>query len=141
MLEARTYTNIWNQDKKLYSIYEWQLPTPVSFRQLGLFFLGALIWCPIAWIIGIPVTSSIGFILWFGPPIALAIFGNKPIYEDKTLFQWISGLLGYATEPKRIMDGRPVDKAEFMAGDHDEDNVEQHHFEISVWRRVRKDHE
>lgn len=134
-LEAKTYTNIWNQDKKLYSIYELELPTPVSFRQIGLFFIGALLWAPLMYVLHVPISNAGGFILWVAPPFVLAWIGNRPIFEDKTLFQWLFGFIGFFFEPKAIMDGRAVSKDELMASDDNINEVGQHHYEISVWQR------
>lgn len=136
-LKGLTHTNIFNQPKKLYAIYEWTLPAPVTFRQLGLFVLGALVWCPLMFILGVPISTSFGFMIWVSAPVALAVFGSKPIYEDKNIFEYIGGVVNYFGEPKRIMDGRGVSKDELMDGDLEEEDPGRHHFEISAWKKVK----
>lgn len=136
-MEVKNYTNIWSEEKKLYSIYEWTLPVPVGFRQIGLFALGAVIWCPIMAVLGVGITSAIGFILWFAPPIALAAFGNKPIYEDKSIFQFARSVISYLFQPKVILDGRGVNtKQEKMVfGPDSKSKPPKHLMEINYWIR------
>lgn len=134
-MEIKTYTNIWNEEKKLYSIYEWQLPTPVGFRQIGLFFIGGIIWIPLMFFLGTPIDSSIGFIIWFGPPVALAILGNRPIFEDKTLIQYVQSNIGHMMEPKNILDGNPVNLKEEKFANKATPDPEPHHLEVNVWKK------
>jgi hypothetical protein len=140
-MEVKNYTNIWSEEKKLYSIYEWTLPTPVGFRQIGLFALGAVIWCPIMAILNVNIATALGFTLWFGPPIALAIFGNKPIFEGKSIFQYLRSVVGYLFQPKVILDGRGVNiKQEKMVfGSNDKTNPPTHTMEINYWIRDEED--
>lgn len=140
-MEVKNYTNIWSEEKKLYSIYEWTLPTPVGFRQIGLFALGAIIWCPIMAVLGVGITTAMGFVLWFGPPVALAILGNKPIFEAKSIFQYVRSVVGYLFQPKVILDGRAVNtKQEKMVfGPDDKPKPPNHIMEINYWVRDEED--
>ena len=136
-MRIRTYTNMWNEERKLYTIYEWTLPTPVSFKQLGLFAIGAVIWMPIMFILHIPITTSWGFVLWFLFPFALAFFGNKQFIEHKSIIQYIQSVVGYMFEPKYILDGQGIDlKTEKMddpAGK--KPPAEKHLIEYQVWTK------
>ena len=142
-MEVKNYTNIWSEEKKLYSIYEWTLPVPVGFRQLGLFALGAVVWCPIMALLHVDIATAFGFVLWFGPPIALAILGNKPIFEAKSIFQYLRSVIGYLFQPKVIMDGRGVDmkKEKLVFGAEAENNPQKHLIEINYWMRDEDDEE
>lgn len=108
-MEVSTYTNIWQTEKKLYSIYEWTLPAPVGFRQLGLFIAGVVVWAPIMLLFQVPLNSPLGLAAWLLVPVGLAIFGNKPIFEGKSMLQYAYSLIRYLTEPKVILDGQSTD--------------------------------
>lgn len=105
---VRTYTNMWNEEKKLYTIYDMTLPTPISFKQIGLFFIGAILWMPLMGIVGVPITNAAGFVSWFAPPIGLSIIGNKKMFAGKSLFEYISSMIGFFFEPKIVLDGEGV---------------------------------
>lgn len=117
-MRVRTYTNMWNEEKKLYSIYEWTLPTPVGFRQIGLFVFGAVMWMPIMYVLHVPIGTPVGLVIWFTVPVLLAIFGNKQIFEAKSIFQYLQSVIGHMFEPKHVLDGEGVSmKAEQITTD------------------------
>jgi hypothetical protein len=128
---------MWNEEKKLYTIYEWTLPTPVSFRQLGLFALGAIIWMPIMAFIKVPITTPIGFVTWFAIPVLLAIFGNQQIYEGKSMLQFAQSLIGHVLEPKHVLDGKGVSIREEKISDGDTTIDEQHVLNYEVWTKEK----
>lgn len=138
-MEVKNYTNIWSEEKKLYSIYEWTLPTPIGFRQIGLFALGAVIWCPIMAVLSVPIGTALGFFFWFAPPVVLAIVGNgkSSLFESKSIFQYLRSIIGYLFQPKVILDGRGVNiKEEKMVFDSKtKSNPPKHNMEISYWIR------
>ena len=140
-MEVKNYTNIWTEEKKLYSIYEWTRPTPVGFRQIGLFALGAVIWCPIMAALQVNMWTALGFAFWFGPPVLLSIVGNKPIFEAKSIFQYLRSVINYLFQPKVILDGRGVNtKQEKMVfGSENKTNTPKHMMEISYWVRDDED--
>ena len=45
--------------------------------------------------------SSPGYLIWLIPPAIFAYFGSKPVFEDKTLFQYLRSRFQYVTENKR----------------------------------------
>lgn len=105
---VRTYTNMWNEEKKLYTIYDITLPTPIGFKQIGLFFLGAILWMPLMAILHVPITHWLGAVSWFSVPVLLAIFGSKKILDGKSIFEFGSSMIGFFLEPKLILDGEGV---------------------------------
>lgn len=109
-MQVHTYTNMWNEEKKLYSIYEWELPTPVGFRQIGLFAFGAIIWMPIMYMFRavVPINTAIGLVIWFSVPVLLAFLGNKQIFEKKSIFHFAQSYLGFLMEPKYVLDGQGI---------------------------------
>lgn len=142
-MEVKNYTNIWSEEKKLYSIYEWTLPTPIGFRQIGLFALGAVVWCPIMAVLNVSIGTALGFFFWFAPPILLAIVGNgkSSLFESKSIFQFMRSVIGYLFQPKVIMDGRSVNiKQEKMVfGSGAKAQPPKHIMEVSYWTRDEED--
>lgn len=137
-MRVRTYTNMWNEEKKLYTIYEWTLPTPVSFRQLGLFAVGAAIWMPLmAFIKIVPITSPVGFVVWFAVPVLLAIFGNQQIYEGKSMIQYLQSLFGHMFEPKHVLDGKGISIREEKISDESNSPSEPHVLSYEVWTKEK----
>ncbi len=132
---AKTYTSIWNEEKKIYAIHELTLPVPVGFKQIGLFVFAAIIWMPIMAVIGVPFMNPFGLFTWFVVPIALAAFGNKQIFEGKSIIQYVSSAVSFMFEPKRILDGVGIsEKAEKFPDEKTKthDSIEEKYI---VWTR------
>lgn len=109
MIEIKTYTNVWNADRKIYRFQDLNLPMPISFKQIGLFFVGGILWFPIAFfVLPLSVTSAWGFILIFGPPVALAVLGDKPIFGGKTITQAATSEIRFWFESKFLKDYEPA---------------------------------
>lgn len=108
---VRTYTNMWNEEKKLYTIYDITLPAPVSFKQIGLFFMAAILWMPIMFFLNVPITNWMGAVAWFSVPVALAWFGNQKLFEGKSIMEYLQSVVTFAIEPKRILDGDGISEA------------------------------
>lgn len=105
---VRTYTNMWNEEKKLYTIYDMTLPTPISFKQIGLFFMGSILWMPLMGIVGVPIGNPVGFVSWFAPPVILSVVGNRKMFGGKSLFEFASSMIGFFFEPKIVLDGEGI---------------------------------
>lgn len=104
---VRTYTNMWNEEKKLYAINDITLPTPIGFKQIGLFAVGAVVWMPLMYIFSVPITNSIGAMTWFSVPVLFAILGNRQ-FNGKTIIQYFSSWMVFLLEPKRVLDGQGI---------------------------------
>lgn len=137
-MEVRTYTNMWNEERKLYSIYDMTLPTPVSFKQIGLFAGTAIVWMPLMWLLHVPIATSWGAMLWFGPPIALAIFGNQKLFEGKSIVQYATSRISFIMQPKRILDGDSMsERVEQFEIDSGHKPQEPFKLNYTVWSRKK----
>lgn len=107
-MKVHTYTNIWSTERKIYAFGDISLPTPVSFKQIGLFILSAIPWFTIMAFTPFSLMSGDPYVVmaWFGPPIALTILGNKKLLEDKSLFEFLGSQISFLMEPKHITDGQ-----------------------------------
>ena len=110
-IDIKTYTNVWNADRRIYRFEDVNLPVPISFKQFGLFFAAAILWFPLMYLFQVPFTTSWGFIIIIGPPIGIAVLGNKPIFGGKTIIQALVSEIRYSREPRFFKDSRPCDKS------------------------------
>ena len=130
-MKVLTYTNIWATERKIYAFGDISLPTPVSFKQIGLFLLVGAPWFIIMGVLGVPFVSEspIPMMLWFGPPLILSIMGNKKLLEGKSVFEFIGSQINFLLEPKNIYDGEAdstIDKTFTI--------------EANVWHKSNKEH-
>jgi hypothetical protein len=86
-IETKTYTDFWSMEKKLYSIYDVSLPAPVSIRTVGIFLGIGVPWAFLLNLLGLPFDPP-WFLIYLIPPVGLAYFGSKPVFEGKNIFQY-----------------------------------------------------
>lgn len=87
MKKIKSYTGIWNVEKVLYAINDFNLPFPVTFTQITWFVITEFI---IILFGDMPPLSMIegAFLKYFGIPVALTWFmSQKPLTErSRTAF-------------------------------------------------------
>ena len=98
-MEIRTFTSFWDLEKKLYSIYDFQMPFPISLRVIGVFAGTGVPWWGLLSILQVSFGSP-WYLIWVIPPAFFAWFGSKPIFEKKTLFQYLRSRIQYLFENK-----------------------------------------
>lgn len=106
-MEIRTFTNFWNMEKKLYSIYDVSLPMPISLKVVGAFLLTGVPWWGLLVLLNVPFGDF--FILWILPPVALGYIASKPIFQKKTLTEFLMSQFRYLRQPKRMAGFRTLD--------------------------------
>lgn len=99
-MEIKTFTSFWNIEKKIYSIYDIQLPFAVSIRSVGVFAATGIPYWLILSMFGVPFGLS-SMIFWVAPPLVFAIIGNRPIFEGKNIVDYLSSQIKYLFESKR----------------------------------------
>lgn len=107
-MRVLTYTNIWSTERKIYAFGDISLPTPVSFKQIGLFLLVGAPWFIILGILRVPFIADNPFpmMIWLIPPLLLSIAGNQKLLENKSVFEFIGSQINFLLEPKNIYDGK-----------------------------------
>lgn len=108
-MELRTYTGLWNVEKRLYKFYDINLPYPVSFKQLGIALGSAIPWFILMAVLKVPFASP-WHAVWLGPPIFFAYWGNKPVTEGKNMFDYLFSQMHYWTTPHKFADLTPGGK-------------------------------
>lgn len=87
-MQLRTYTGLWNVEKRLYKFYDVNLPYPVSLRQLGTFAVTAVPWAILMTVLHVPFEAP-WHLLWLAPPVVAMIYANRPVAEGKTLTDFL----------------------------------------------------
>lgn len=110
-MQIRTFTSFWNVEKKVYSIYDLQLPVAISIRSLGIFVGAAIPYWIILSIFGVPFNLST-IIIWLAFPTLIAVLGNRPIFEGKTLIDYLTSRVKFLFESKKYKGLTPATEKE-----------------------------
>ena len=108
-MELPTYTSIFALRRKLYALYDWELPRPVELVQVGVFVSGVLVVWLVAHTFGIAFSASSGW-AFVVPPAALARYSTQPVADGKGIGSWLASQFRYLFEP-RTLSADPSDDA------------------------------
>lgn len=100
-MEIRTFTNFWNMEKKIYSIYDLQLPVPVPIKTVAVFGAIGLPYWFLLNIFSVPFgLNGLLIIIWVAPPAIAAFFSNKPIFQGKNIIDFTKSQFNFILESK-----------------------------------------
>lgn len=107
MKKIRSYTNIWNVEKVLYSINDFQLPFPVTFSQMAWFVLTLF---AVMLFGNIPPLSMIdgAFLKYLGIPVAVTWFMSQKTFDGKKPYGFLKSLILFSMRPKTTYAGKAV---------------------------------
>ena len=107
MKKIKSYTGIWNVEKVLYAINDFNLPFPVTFTQISWFVITEFI---IILFGDLPPLSMIegAFLKYFGIPVALTWFMSQKTFDGKKPYSFIKSQIAYALRPKVTYAGKAV---------------------------------
>lgn len=105
-LELRTHTTLWQVEKRLYKIYDFTLPMPVSVKQLGIFFSVGVPWVLLMKLVHLPFHTP-WHLLWIAPPAIGTWYANKPVAEGKRLIEFLSSQIRYFFQAEMFARLRP----------------------------------
>jgi hypothetical protein len=100
-MELRTYTHLWHVERRLYKLYDFTLPMPVSVRQLGIVIGSGVPWFILMKILHVPFAPPFGHMIWLAPPAILAWYANKPVAEGKRLFELLRSRVRFLGQARR----------------------------------------
>ena len=106
-MEIKTFTSFWNIEKKIYSIYDIQLPFAVSIRSVGIFAVTGIPYWLILSMFGVPFSLSL-IVVWVAPPLVFALIGNRPIFEGKNIVDYLGSRIKFLFESKRYKGLQPA---------------------------------
>lgn len=107
MKKIKSYTGIWNVEKVLYAINDFNLPFPVTFTQIAWFVMTEFI---IILFGDSPPLSMIegAFLKYFGIPVALTWFMSQKTFDGKKPYSFIKSQICFAVRPKVTYAGKAV---------------------------------
>lgn len=92
-MKIRVFTNIWNVDKMLYRIMDWDLPRPVSFTTL-MWFTGCFFFMMIN-PIPLPFINDNFVVKYILLPVGLSWFFSKKGFVDKKPYNFVVSVFKY----------------------------------------------
>ncbi|MCO7128357.1 conjugal transfer protein [Sporolactobacillus shoreicorticis] len=107
MKKIRSYTRIWNVEKVIYAINDFQLPFPVTFTQMAWFVCSLLLVILLA---NVPPVSLIHGVLlkYVGLPVGLTWFMSQKTFDGKKPYGFLKSVITYLLRPKVTYAGKPV---------------------------------
>ncbi|MGU8456264.1 conjugal transfer protein [Clostridium perfringens] len=107
MKKIKSYTGIWNVEKVLYAINDFNLPFPVTFTQIVWFVLTEFF---IIMFADLPPLSMIegAFLKYFGIPIAFTWFMSQKTFDGKRPYSFLKSQITYTFRPKITYAGKAV---------------------------------
>ena len=107
MKKVKSYTGIWNVEKVLYSINDFNLPFPITFSQMAWFVLTEF---SIILFADLPPLNLIegAFLKYFGIPVALTWFMSQKTFDGKKPYSFLKSLITYGLRPKTTYAGKAV---------------------------------
>jgi len=105
--KIRSYTSIWNVEKVIYAINDFQLPFPITFTQMAWFVVSLFLVILFA---ELPPLSMIegAFLKYFGIPVALTWFMSQKTFDGKKPFGFLKSCVSYMLRPKTTYAGKAV---------------------------------
>lgn len=107
-MELRTYTGLWNVEKRIYRFYDVNLPYPVTVKQIGVFLGFGVPWFLLLNLIGVPFQPPLPYLLYLAPPILLTWYSNRPVAEGKSLIDYVRSQVGFLASPRTFAALQPI---------------------------------
>ena len=100
-MELPTYTSVFRLRRRLYAVYDWELPVPIGLLEVGVFAGGVIVFAALARLLGIELTAASA---WFFvvPPGFLAYLAHQPVADHKQPHAWAATQVRYLLEPRLI---------------------------------------
>lgn len=107
MKKIRSYTSIWNVERVLYSINDFQLPFPVTFSQMAWFVASLFV---IIFFGNLPPFALISsdLVKYFGIPILITWLMSQKTFDGKKPYGFLRSVVTFALRPKVTYAGKTV---------------------------------
>ncbi|MGH8898897.1 MAG: TcpE family conjugal transfer membrane protein [Egibacteraceae bacterium] len=96
-----TFTSIWRIERRLYKVYDWVLPMPISIPQMAVFLVSLLLWALLLQALGVELHASTGW-LYLVPPGFAAWVSERPLVEEKRPHELAAAQVRYLFEPRTL---------------------------------------
>jgi hypothetical protein len=103
MRQLPTYTSVFRLQRRLYAVYDWELPVPVGLLEAAVFIGGVGVCIVLAQLLGIAFSAGTA---WFFvvPPGFLAYLSRQPVADGKQPHAWVVSQLRFLLEPRLLVD-------------------------------------
>jgi hypothetical protein len=103
MRQLPTYTSVFRLQRRLYAVYDWELPVPIGLLEATVFAVGVGVCVVLAQLFDIALTAGTA---WFFlvPPGFAAYLARQPLADGKQPHAWLVSQLRYALEPRVLID-------------------------------------
>ncbi|MDK0866841.1 conjugal transfer protein [Clostridium perfringens] len=107
MKKIKSYTGIWNVEKVIYAINDFQLPFPVTFIQMTWFVLTLFL---IILFGNLPPLSMIegAFLKYLGIPVFITWFMSQKTFDGKKPYGFLKSIILYAFRSKITYAGKNI---------------------------------
>lgn len=107
MKKIKSYTGIWNVEKVIYAINDFQLPFPITFTQMTWFILTLFI---IILFGKLPPLSMIEgvFLKYLGIPVFITWFMSQKTFDGKKPYGFLKSIILYVFRPKITYAGKEL---------------------------------
>ncbi|HVL98575.1 MAG TPA: TcpE family conjugal transfer membrane protein [Egibacteraceae bacterium] len=101
MIPLPTYTSVFRLRRRLYAVYDWELPVPVGLFETGVFVAAAGLFALIARVLGVEFGPGTA---WFYvvPPLFIAYLARQPVADAKQPLDWAGSHARYLLEPRTV---------------------------------------
>ena len=101
-----TYSAVFGFEKRLYAIYDLELPVPVSLFQAGVFLLALAATLAATAMVGVGLSAASAWV-FVVPPATAAYLASRPLADGKRPHHWLVSQARHLTEPKTLVRLRP----------------------------------
>lgn len=117
MIPLPTYTSVFRLRRRLYALYDWELPVPVGLFEASVFLAAAGAFALLGAVFGLGFDAGSA---WFYvvPPLFVAYLARQPVADAKQPLDWVLSHARYLLEPRvvhRLADARERDRVRVTA--------------------------
>ncbi|STB42724.1 conjugal transfer protein [Clostridium perfringens] len=107
MKKIKSYTGIWNVEKVIYAINDFQLPFPVTFTQMTWFVLTLFIIILFGKLPPLPMIEG-AFLKYLGIPVFITWFMSQKTFDGKKPYGFLKSIILYSLRHKITYAGKSV---------------------------------
>lgn len=101
MTELPTYTSVFQLERRLYALYDLELPVPVGLLQAGVFAGTAGMSLLGMRLLGLDLTAGTAWVVLVPPGFA-AWCASRPVVEGRRPHRWLAAQVRHLLEPRRL---------------------------------------
>ncbi|CCL23633.1 conjugal transfer protein [Clostridioides difficile] len=107
MKKIKSYTGIWNVEKVIYAINDFQLPFPVTFTQMTWFVLTLFIIILFGKLPPLYMIEGV-FLKYLGIPVFITWFMSQKTFDGKKPYGFLKSIILYSLRSKITYSGKSI---------------------------------